>query len=165
MAPASSTAAVRSRKYDACVEAANEALQVVPDYFFALSARAECYEQLKRYDEAVSDYQHALRVSPHNTGAIGRLGHLYGMLGRKNEARAQLDDIETRTAKTSYIPVWQEALIWIGLGERQRALDLLEKDQELRTLGSLMLKDDAIFDALRSEPRFAALVKNAHLEG
>lgn len=153
-----------ARKYDACIDAANQALQLAPDYFFALNARGECEEQLKRYDEALADYQHALRASAHNNGGVGRLGHLYGVLGRKSEARAELADIEARTAKSPYVPVWQEALICIGLGERQRALDLLEQDEELHTTGSLMLRDDPIFDALRSEPRFVALVKRAHLD-
>lgn len=139
-------------------------MQLAPDYFFALNARGECEEQLKRYDEALADYQHALRASPHNNGGVGRLGHLYGLLGQRSEARAQLADIASRTAKSSYVPVWQEALICIGLGERQRALDLLQQDQELRTTGSLMLRDDAVFDPLRSEPRFVAMVKFAHLE-
>lgn len=152
-----------ARKYDACIDAANQALQLAPDYFFALSARGECYEQLKRYDEALADYEHGLRVSPHNNGGVGRLGHLYGVLGRKSEARAQLADIAARTAKSSYVPVWQEALIWVGLGEQQRALDLLEQDQKLRTTGSLMLRDDPVFDTLRLEPRFIALINNAHL--
>jgi TolB-like protein/Flp pilus assembly protein TadD len=154
-----------SRKYRECIDAATQALQLAPDYFFALSARGECYEQLKRYDEALADYQHALRVSPHNNGGVGRLGHLYGVLGQKAEARVQLDDIAARTANAPYIPVWQEALIYLGMGERQRALDLLEKDQELRTTGSLMLGDDPIFDPLRSEPRFIVLITNASLAG
>jgi TolB-like protein/DNA-binding winged helix-turn-helix (wHTH) protein/Flp pilus assembly protein TadD len=153
-----------ARKYDDCIAAANKALQLAPDYFFALNARGECYEQLRRYDDSLADYQHALRASPHNNGGLGRLGHLYGVLGRTAEAQAQLADIQSRTAKSPYVPVWQEALICIGLGERERALDLLEQDQELRTTGSLMLRDDAIFDPLRSEPRFVALLKFAHLE-
>jgi TolB-like protein/DNA-binding winged helix-turn-helix (wHTH) protein/Flp pilus assembly protein TadD len=152
-----------SRKYPECIQAASQALELAPDYFFALSARGECYEQLKRYDEALADYQHGLRASPHNNGGVGRLGHIYGVLGRKSEARAQLEDITSRTANAPYIPVWQEALIYLGMGERQRALDLLEKDQELRTTGSLMLGDDPIFDALRSEPQFVAMLNKAGL--
>lgn len=153
-----------SRQYRDCIEAANQALQLAPDYFFALSARGECYEQLHRYDEALADYQHGLRVSPHNNGGLGRLGHIYGVLGRKAEAREQIEDITKRTAKAAYVPVWQEALIYLGMGDRQRTLDLLEKDQELRTTGSLMLGDDPIFDSLRSEPRFVTMLKKAGLE-
>jgi TolB-like protein/DNA-binding winged helix-turn-helix (wHTH) protein/Tfp pilus assembly protein PilF len=153
-----------ARKYDACIDAANQALQLATDYYFALEARGECYEQLKQYDQALADYEHALHVSPHNNGGVGRLGHLYGVLGQKDNARGQLSDIAARSAKSSYVPVWQEALICIGLGEQQRALDLLEKDQELRTTGSLMLRDDAVFDSLRSETRFVTLVKRAHLD-
>lgn len=152
-----------SRKYPECIEAANQALQLAPDYFFALSARGECYEQLKRYDEALADYQHGLRISPHNNGGVGRLGHIYGVLGQEAEARAQLDDIVSRTANAPYVPVWQEALIYLGMGDRQRALDLLEEDQDLRTTGTLMLQDDPIFDPLRSEPRFKAMLAKANL--
>ncbi|HXW56108.1 MAG TPA: winged helix-turn-helix domain-containing protein [Candidatus Cybelea sp.] len=153
-----------ARKYDACINAANQALELASEYYFALEARGECQEQLKRYDAALADYEHALRVSPRNNGGVGRLGHLYGVLGQKSKARGELADIAAGAAKSSYVPVWQEALICIGLGEQQRALDLLEQDQELRTTGSLMLRDDAIFDGLRSETRFVTLVKRAHLD-
>jgi TolB-like protein/DNA-binding winged helix-turn-helix (wHTH) protein/Flp pilus assembly protein TadD len=152
-----------SRKYPECIDVATQALQLAPDYFFALAARGECYEQLRRYDEALADYQHGLRVSPHNNGGVGRLGHIYGVLGKKSEARNELDDIAKRTANARYVPLWQEALIYLGMDERQRALDLLEKDQDLRTTGSLMLGDDPIFDPLRSDPRFVAMLRKANL--
>jgi hypothetical protein len=61
--------------------------------------------------------------------STGRPVHIYGVPGRNSEARAQVDDIAARTAKAPYIPVRQEAIIYLGLRERQRVLDLLEEDQ------------------------------------
>jgi hypothetical protein len=51
------------------------------------------------------------------------------------------------------------AVIYVGLGDKERALDELEKTYEARSWSLLSLKMDNIFDRRRSEPRFIALLK------
>jgi hypothetical protein len=51
------------------------------------------------------------------------------------------------------------ALVSLGLGDRARALDYLEKAQASDTQWLGWLRNDRTFDPLRSEPRFAALLK------
>ena len=56
------------------------------------------------------------------------------------------------------------AMIYVGLGDKGRALDGLEKAYEARSWLLLWLKMDRIFDPLRSEPRFIALLKKVGLD-
>jgi hypothetical protein len=58
-----------------------------------------------------------------------------------------------------FVDPFGPALVYLGLGDNQRALDLLEKTYKVRSQDVLWLKVDKIFDPLRSEPRFIALMK------
>lgn len=51
------------------------------------------------------------------------------------------------------------ALAYVGLGDHPRALDNLEQAFAANSQFMLWLGHDAIFDPLRSEPRFTALLK------
>lgn len=51
------------------------------------------------------------------------------------------------------------AAIHVYLGEKERALALLEKSYDERDDSCAMLKVDPIWDSLRAEPRFQALMK------
>jgi TolB-like protein/DNA-binding winged helix-turn-helix (wHTH) protein/Flp pilus assembly protein TadD len=152
-----------SRRYPECVRTASQALDLDPNYFFAHMARGECYEQQQRYAEAIADYQEALRVS-HSIAAVARLGHAYGIAGREDAARAQLAEMLGRESSLPYLSPWQEALIYLGLGQREQAIKMLEKDHQARGIGELLLRSDPIFEPLRSEPKFETLVRQANLE-
>jgi hypothetical protein len=56
------------------------------------------------------------------------------------------------------------AVIYVGLGDKMRALDGLEKAYEARSWSLLWLKMDKIFDPLRSDPRFIELLKKVGLD-
>jgi len=51
------------------------------------------------------------------------------------------------------------ATVYVGLGDREKALNWLEKGLEERAIEMLFLKTDARFDPLRSEPRFQRLLE------
>jgi hypothetical protein len=50
------------------------------------------------------------------------------------------------------------------MGDRERALDGLEKAYAANSQWMVFLKMDRIFDPLRSEPRFIELLKEVHLD-
>ena len=54
--------------------------------------------------------------------------------------------------------------MYLGLGDRARALDYLEKAYDNNSQWTPYLRGDRIFDPLRSEPRFAALMKKLRFE-
>jgi hypothetical protein len=59
---------------------------------------------------------------------------------------------------------WCTAIIYLGLGDKERALDGLEKAYEARSVWLVYLKEDKVYDPLRSEPRFIALLKKVGLD-
>ena len=57
------------------------------------------------------------------------------------------------------MPALDLALIQLGLGNHKRALDLLEQASAADSQWMMYLKVDRIFDPLRVDPRFIALLK------
>ena len=66
-------------------------------------------------------------------------------------------------SKSKYSSPWQKALIYIGLGDQERAIVLLEQAYERRSIGA-MLRSEPVFDPVRTHPRFLALLKKVDLE-
>ena len=65
----------------------------------------------------------------------------------------------------SPMSAYHEAIIRIGLGEHERALDLLEAAADERSLLVRLAKVEPKMDALRREPRFEALLRRLGLSG
>jgi hypothetical protein len=67
-------------------------------------------------------------------------------------------------ASQRYVSPVAEAYIYIGLGDRERALDLLEQAYQSNSSMLFWLKVDRAYDPLRSDPRFIALLKKVRLD-
>jgi hypothetical protein len=89
---------------------------------------------------------------------LGRLGYAYAQSGERSKAEATITELNQISSRR-YVSAYMTAEIYVGLGDKRRALDELEKSYEARDWILLYLKMDKIFDPLRSEPRFIALLK------
>ena len=83
--------------------------------------------------------------------------------GMKDEALKILERLDG-LSKDRYVGSLYRAFVWMGLGEKNKALENLEKAYEERESSMAWLKVWPIFDSLRSEPRFQALLKKMNLD-
>jgi len=87
------------------------------------------------------------------------LGQAYARNGQKDEAQKILARL-TEEAKSRYIAPYAWALIYLGLGEKERAIDELERAYRTGDTNYLfVVKVDPLLDSLRGIPRFDALVE------
>ena len=94
---------------------------------------------------------------------IAWLGYAYGAAGDRNAALATIEQLKKKSVN-GYVPQFNLAMIHLGLGDRDRALDLLEQASAADSQWMMYLKIDHIFDSLRADPRFVALMKKCHFE-
>jgi tetratricopeptide (TPR) repeat protein len=95
--------------------------------------------------------------------AVSILGTAYGFAGMKDEAFKILERLDG-LSKDRYVGFLSRAMVWVGLGEKDKALENLEKAYEERNSPMAYLKVWPLFDSLRSEPRFQAVLKKMNLE-
>jgi len=126
----------------------------VPAHFFL----AQAYEQVGRYEEAIAEFQKAVAVDPDKLRALAGLAHAYALSGRRDEARKILDQLEEQ-AKRTYVSSYHLAAVQLALGDRDRAIEWLERAYQERSFWIRNLKVDPLFDSLRGDPRFQALLR------
>jgi TolB-like protein/class 3 adenylate cyclase/lipoprotein NlpI len=91
------------------------------------------------------------------------LGCAYGAAGDKAKALATIEEIRKKGVGT-FVPPFNLALVYLGLGDHALALDYLEQAQAADSQWMMYLKVDRIFDPLRADPRFVALMEKCHFK-
>jgi len=109
------------------------------------------------YAEAERVLREALDMPGSGTYTIATLGYALARAGQRKEAEELLAGLEAR-ARRDYVSPVAFATIHIGLGSHDRALDAAERAFEERRGWLAYLNVNPIFDPLRGEPRFRALV-------
>lgn len=145
-------------KCDEALQLLLDTLELEPDFYLAHWVVGLIYEQMARPDRAIASLESARDHSANAPFVLAALGHAYGVFERAREAAAVLDHLE-RESRERYIPGLDIALVQIGLGQRDEALDSLEQAYESRCTWLTMLGIDPRTGVLHSEPRFRALLE------
>ena len=95
--------------------------------------------------------------------AIGCYGYALAVSGDRAKAEQFLRDFEDK-AKQRYVTPAASMVVYIGLGEKEKALEWLEKSYADRDPRLAFLKVEPIYDSLRNEPRFQAVLKKVGLD-
>jgi TolB-like protein len=107
-----------------------------------------------RYNEGIDLFQ-KIGDQPH---ALGHLGNAYARAGRIAEAHAILPRLKEHIEKKG-IGRYEIAIVYAGLHDNDSAFQWLEEAFTARDKGLTYLKIDPCLDPLRSDPRFASLMK------
>ncbi len=154
---------LESRLYDKAIAPAKKALELDPDFLPALDLIAMVHLRKGMFEEAIKEMQDLVAFSGEKVEYIARLGNLYALIGRRDDARKILQELLERS-KRSYVSSYDVARVYIGLREKTEAINWLEKAYKERAHWIAKLKIDEDFDVLRSDPRFKALLKKMGLE-
>lgn len=149
-----------ARHYDQAIEELQKVLRDHPDFATAKWGLALAYEQKGSYQQALPEMEKASERRRPN--ALASLGHLYGLMGRKRQAKAILTELRTRAPKEN-ISAYQLALVHIGLGETEEALGALQQAYRERSTLLTYIKMDPRFDPLRNDSGFQDLLKRIGL--
>jgi Flp pilus assembly protein TadD len=114
--------------------------------------------QMGRYAEAIAMLERGCSLAGDMPNLMGALGQAYALAGDQPRARAILAALHER-AQTEYVPNTSIAIVHLGLGEKETALDYLERAVAQRDLPVSNFRSHPLYDCLRSEPRFQALLR------
>jgi serine/threonine-protein kinase len=129
---------------------------------FAPMCLGRVYQKQGRYEEAIGEFHKAVEVSGREGENISALAHCYAVSGRRSEAMTTLKELEEKYAKRESAAL-NLAAVYAGLGEKDLAFALLEKDFQSRSGTLAQITFLPTFDALRSDPRYADLLRRMGL--
>jgi TolB-like protein/Tfp pilus assembly protein PilF len=151
-----------ARHYDEAIEQYRKTLELDPNFALAHLSLGEAYRQKGMHQQAIAELQKAVVVSGEDHAKLAALGHAYAVSGRSTEAKKILEELKEES-EGSYVPPYDFALIFAGLGEKDKALEWLQEAYEDRSAYLVYLNVEPIWDSLRSDPRFTDLLQRMRL--
>ncbi|MGH9859261.1 MAG: TPR end-of-group domain-containing protein, partial [Candidatus Acidiferrales bacterium] len=148
----------RARRYDEAVRELDATVKLDPSHPLPYLPLGLAYSQLGRSQEAVAALERTLSLTADNSEMIAQLGYVRARAGQTEQARTLLDEL-ARRSRNHYVSPFHFAIVYTGLGETQHALEWLEQGYEQRDWLMCVVKTDPIFDPLRREPPFQALLR------
>jgi serine/threonine protein kinase len=153
-----------ARDYDQAIKQFQKTLELEQNFPPPQQFLPACYEQKGMYDEAIAGFKKTIPPLGGSEWSLtrGGLGHTYAVLGRKSEALAVVAELKQLSAQ-GYVPATSIALVYAGLGDKDQAFAWLEKAHEEHSFQLQNLTVEPRWDSLRSDPRFASLVRRVGL--
>jgi len=148
------------RDYEAAEKHAVQALSMgAPDQLARL-ALGWSFALRGRHDEAIAEFQKAVVGWKGAVFPTAVLGHGYAVAGQKDAALEVLNGLLERSkSKREYVSPYEIAMIYAGLGDRDRAFEWLQKAYEDRATLLVYFRMDPRIWGLRSDPRHQALLR------
>jgi len=122
----------------------------------------QAYMYRGQYEDASAEFQKGVELSRNDPVAQAFLARAYAVSGRKQDALKILEDLQKLSAK-QYVPPVDIAAAYAALDAKDLAFQWLNRGYENRSSFLAYLKVDRAYDSLRSDPRFAELLKRMNL--
>ena len=145
-----------ARQYDAAITQLKDTLEMDPSYELPHLVAGQAYEQKGNYALAIPELRKAVELSRGTPLMVSALAHAYARSGNRPEAEKLLAQLQAKSMN-HYVSPYYFAIVCVGLGRTEEALDWLEKAFGDRSNGLVFLKVEPELDDLRSNSRFIAL--------
>ena len=145
-----------ARQYDRAIAQLRNTLEMDPSYELPHLVLGQAYEEKGAFELAIPELQKAVELSHGTPLMVSALAHAHARAGNKEEAGKLLAQLD-RDARTKYVSPYYFAVVYLGLGDNEQAMNWLEKAFADRSNGLVFMRVEPELDHLRSNPRFLAL--------
>ena len=149
-----------AHSYDQSIEQSRKTIEMDPNFALAHNQLAQAYIQKEMHGEAIMELEKAIRLSGGSPICTANLARAYAASYRTNEALKLLSDLK-KGSNPTYSRATEIAMVYAALGDKDQAMNWLEKAYEWRFNPSILLRPG--FDPLRSDPRFQDLLRRIGL--
>lgn len=147
-------------EYEQAIEQLRRSLELEPNFAVAHRVLGQLYEQVGRYKDALAEFDAAKDLGP---SVAGIKAHAYAASGDREMAEKGLAEAKRRWKEMPREWTYVIALIYAGLGEKDKAFEWLERAYQHRAYPLLYLKLDPRFVPLRSDSRYRDLLRRIGL--
>ena len=151
-----------ARQYDEASELCQKGLDLDPKFAPFHWTLGLAYVQRQWYGQAVEHMEEAVRLSHRLSYFLGGLGHVYGAMGRREDALQIVGELEERCRQKHVSPYWT-AMIYAALDDKDATLLWLDRAREDHAPWMIYLKSPPWFDNLRSDSRYYRLLQRMNI--
>ena len=146
------------RQYDKALQQSQRALDMDPTYTPALLDHGMVYLRTGEYRKAIAQFESARSVAGDEGIILSYLAQARALAGDQIGARNILLRIKNSSARRA-VSTWDLALVYSALGEKDKAIEALERAAEEHVGWVIRLGVDPALDPLRTDPRFQSLLR------
>jgi TolB-like protein/DNA-binding winged helix-turn-helix (wHTH) protein/Flp pilus assembly protein TadD len=146
-----------ARRDARAIEEFRKALDLDPNFYPVRYDLGITYAEIGKNAEAVEQLEAARSLSGDTERTLSGLAYAYARGGDRAKTETLLARLHAMS-KEHYVPAFDIAGVYAGLGEKDRAFSSLEQSYQDRHPWLVMLRVSPIFDPLRSDPRYSELV-------
>jgi TolB-like protein/Flp pilus assembly protein TadD len=151
------------KKYDLAEKQVRKVLELEPNFVTAHACLQFVYLHQARYVEAEREIREVLRLTSGLPWVKAWLAACCAFAGRKEEARTILDEVKTLPPET-YVGAEPIVYAYVGLGEKEKAIELIEREFETRANWLPQLAHEPLIASVRSDPRVIEVLKKIGLQ-
>jgi TolB-like protein/Tfp pilus assembly protein PilF len=145
-------------QFDQAIEQSRKTLELDPTFAVAYSVLGQSYSAKGMDREGLQADEKYSELSRGSAMSLALLGYAHARLDERSEAIKALDQLTAASAH-SYTPAFAFAWVYAGLGDKVHAFEWLEKAREERFTRLAYLRQEAIWEPLRSDPRYTDLLR------
>ena len=166
VSPTANTAVARPlyfmHRYDEALRQYQQALELEPNSATIHEYIGMTYVMKGMRSQGIAEIEFAHGAVRDNVWYAGLLGWADAVDGRTTAAQQILGTLLERSSREAS-PAMAIANVYMGLGKKDKALEWLRRAFDSRNANLFLLKIDPIYDPLRSDPRFADLLRRMNL--
>ncbi len=152
-----------ARRYDEAAVSLRTAIAVDPTFTYAHNVLAQVLAQQGRYPEARHEVEQCLAIDGRQSLHLMTLGYIAGLEGKRAEAERVIDELKDR-ATHQYVGPSIIATVYASLGDRDEGIRWLRRALDDRESFITYLQFDPVFDSVRKDPRYEALLVSMKLK-
>jgi len=149
-----------SGDYDQSIDACRKTLELDPESHQAHRHLGQAYAQKQRNADSIRELKKAVELSHGSDESLAELGYVLAVSGETEKARTILKELMQADGHVSH---YRLAIIFMGLGETEKALSSLERAVKERSPGVVHLKVSPLFHDIRPSKRFQQMLRDMGL--
>ncbi|MGB7297527.1 MAG: protein kinase [Candidatus Aminicenantales bacterium] len=154
---------IMAQRFDEAIAQLHKTLDLDPHFYYARCMLGFAHLDKKNFSEAIDEMKKGRELSGDALMMVTGLGEVYATAGKLEEAKGILEELEARS-KQQYISPFALAHIYVAMGDLDKAFELADKAYEGRDENLISIKIHPTWVAVRSDPRYHALLKKMGLD-
>ncbi len=147
-----------TKRYDEAIAQLRKTIEMEPHFYLAHYYLGQALQLKGQLSEAIVEYRKAVQLDE-DPFALALLGQAHARAGQRDEANKILTQLN-QEAKARYVSAYGVGLVFLGLGDKNRAIEELERAYRENDGGNVYnIKIDPMLDDLRGTPRFEELAE------
>lgn len=151
-----------ARRYEEAFKQLRSTLDLDPNYWYARLFLARVHQKKGEFPTAFAEIEKAKLVGA-PAEVLSALGYAYAVSEQKEKAQEIITELKKLQSKQAWFAPYNTAVVYAGLGEKDQAFEYLEKEYKEGAYYMTLIKVDPELDSLRSDPRFADLLRRMKL--